>query len=124
MSTSRNIGRPVPHRGGAPVVADRWTFLTNHGHVLICLARDPNARLRDVAERVGITERSVQKIVQELEDAGAITRQRAGRRNAYDVHPDHRLHHPLESHCTTGALIEMVLGRLPASSGRPSAKRP
>jgi predicted transcriptional regulator len=94
---------------GVPEVGSGWTFLTNHAHVLLCLAGNPEMRLRDVAEQVGITERSVQSIVHELEAAGAITRQRVGRRNRYELHPDHRLHHPIESHCVVGDLIDMVL---------------
>ncbi|NBC10723.1 MAG: winged helix-turn-helix transcriptional regulator [Planctomycetes bacterium] len=90
-----------------------WTFLTNHSHVLLCLAADPEMRLRDVASRVGITERAVQAIVQDLEEAGAITRTRVGRCNRYDLHPDHRLHHPVEAHCKVGDLIAMVLGPRP-----------
>lgn len=86
-----------------------WTFLTNHAHVLLCLAEQPDARLRDVAQRVGITERSVQTIVQELEAAGALTRQRVGRRNHYALHPEHRLHHPIEAHCAIADLIAMVI---------------
>ena len=61
--------------------ARHWTFLSNHAHVLVCLAQDPDARLRDVALSVGITERAVQKIVSDLAAAGVIERERAGRRN-------------------------------------------
>jgi len=102
QTSSRKPSAPHPVPG--------WTFLTNHAHVLLCLADDPQARLRDVASRVGITERAVQSIVQELEAAGAVTRQRVGRRNHYLLHPDHRLHHPIEAHCTIGDLMRMVLG--------------
>jgi DNA-binding MarR family transcriptional regulator len=62
-----------------------WTFLTNHSHVLICLATDPDALMRDVAVTVGITERAVQKIVSDLEDGGYLVRERDGRRNHYRV---------------------------------------
>jgi DNA-binding transcriptional ArsR family regulator len=86
-----------------------WTFLSNHGHVLICLAHDPNARLRDVAHAVGITERAVQKIISDLEEAGVLTRSRDGRRNHYQLHPERPLRHPLEAHRTVGALLSMVL---------------
>ena len=85
-----------------------WTFLSNHGHVLICLAEDPDARLRDVAERVGITERAVQSIVGDLEGLGAITRTREGRRNRYEVHGQVRLRHPVEAHCTIDDLLAMA----------------
>lgn len=86
-----------------------WTFLTNHAHVLLCLARDPEARMRDVASRVGITERAVQKIVADLEKAGYLTRSRAGRRNRYTLHPHAPLRHPLESHKNVDSLLTLVL---------------
>ncbi len=85
-----------------------WTFLTNHSHVLICLHQDSSIRLRDVAEAVGITERAVQRIVQELEEAGVISRHREGRRNVYEVHTGHHLRHQLEGHCSVGDLLKMV----------------
>jgi len=76
--------------------------------VLLCLHRDSQVRLRDVAELVGITERSVQRIVQELEAAGVITRERDGRRNSYRINSDINLRHPLESHSTVGELLRVV----------------
>jgi|GEM_PF-1537354 DNA-binding MarR family transcriptional regulator len=85
-----------------------WTFLTNHTHVLICLWRQPDLRLRDVAELVGITERAVQRIVSDLEDAGVITRERDGRRNRYQVHVEKHLRHPIESHRTIADLLALV----------------
>ena len=85
-----------------------WTFLSNHSHVLICLAGNPDLRLRDLAERVGITERAVQNILQDLEAADVITRERVGRRNHYEVHPDVPLRHPVERHCRVSDLLEMV----------------
>jgi DNA-binding Lrp family transcriptional regulator len=85
-----------------------WTFLTNHSHVLICLAGDPEARLRDVADRVGITERAVQSIVADLEAGGIITRQREGRRNRYEIHVDLPLRHPVESHRTVRDLLRLA----------------
>ena len=88
-----------------------WTFLSNHGHVLVCLALDPETRLRDVAASVGITERAVQKIVDDLEDAGIVTRERSGRRNRYRLNVNVPLRHPLESHRSVGSLLGMVLDR-------------
>ena len=85
-----------------------WTFLTNHAHVLICLWREPDARLRDVADRVGITERAVQAIVADLEAAGVLTRQREGRRNHYEIHPNVPLRHPVESTRTVADLLGML----------------
>lgn len=89
--------------------ARHWTFLSNHGHVLVCLASDPQLRLRDVAVRVGITERAVQGIVGDLEDAGIIVRERQGRRNAYRLNLDVPLRHPVEAHRPVRSLLEMVL---------------
>lgn len=86
-----------------------WTFLSNHAHVLVCLARDPETRLRDVAEQVGITERGVFKIVAELEQAGVVTRTREGRRNRYKIDPTSRLRHPLEASRTVGRLLAILL---------------
>ena len=81
----------------APVAAaGSWTFLTNHGHVLICLARDPQLRLRDLADQVGITERAVQGIVTDLVAAGCLTRHREGRRNRYDIVPDRPMRHRVD----------------------------
>ena len=88
-----------------------WTFLSNHAHVLVCLAVDPDARLRDVALSVGITERAVQKIVSDLEEAGVIVRERSGRRNFYRLDLDVPLRHALESHKTVGTLLSLVLDR-------------
>ncbi len=73
-----------------------WTFLTNHAHVLLCVARDPRTRLRDVAECVGITERAAHRLVGELEAAGYVERRREGRRNVYEVRDHLPLEHPME----------------------------
>ena len=86
-----------------------WTFLSNHGHMLVCLAEASTARLRDVANRGGITERAVQKIVADLESAGVLSRRRAGRRNRYQSHPEQPLRHPVEAHRTVGALLAVIL---------------
>jgi len=94
-----------------------WTFLTNHSHVLLCLVQDPEARMRDVAERVGVTERAVQRIVSELESAGYVTRTREGRRNSYEVNGALPLRHPVEGHQNLDALIRLIL------KTRPRAKR-
>jgi len=85
-----------------------WTFLTNHAHVLFCIAREPDVRLRDVAVRVGITERAVQRIVTDLEAAGYLLVVKEGRRNRYTVRDDLPLRHPIERHRSVKALIELV----------------
>jgi predicted transcriptional regulator len=87
-----------------------WTFLTNHGHVLVCLARDPHARLRDVAALVGITERAVQQIVADLERDGYLVKQKVGRRNHYRIRRSGRFRHPLESRLRVGDFVDLVLG--------------
>lgn len=87
-----------------------WTFLTNHAHVLFCIAQDPEVRLRDVAARVGITERAVQRIVTDLEDEGYLAVSKEGRRNRYQLRCDRPLRHSVERHRSVQALIDLVLG--------------
>jgi hypothetical protein len=96
--------------------APSWTFLTNHTHVLALIAQDAEIRLRDVAQQVGITERAVQRIVADLEAGNYLRRERVGRRNHYHVNPNLPLRHPVESHQTVGALLEMIHG--------PAARKP
>src|SRR5262245_26441294 len=86
-----------------------WTFLSNHAHVLLVIARHPEARLRDVADRVGITERAVQRIVADLEEGGYLKRERIGRRNRYRLTPSLPLRHPIEAHRTIADLLVLVL---------------
>ena len=83
----------------------RWTFLTNHAHVLFCIARDPDVRLRDVSDLVGITERAAQGIVGDLVEAGYVNRTRVGRRNRYSVNDTLPLRHPLEQDQVVRALL-------------------
>ena len=97
MSESRDARRPS------------WTFLSNYAHVLVCLAQNPDARLREIAHVVGITERAAQRIVTELEDNGVIVRIKEGRRNQYQIHRHAPLRHPQESHRTVGDLLCMIL---------------
>lgn len=85
-----------------------WTLFSNHGHVLFCLARDSEARLRDVATDVGITERAVQKIVRDLQDGGMISVTKSGRRNCYRIHKKQRLRHALEANCKLRDLIRVI----------------
>jgi DNA-binding MarR family transcriptional regulator len=91
-----------------PQVVPGWTFLSNHTHVMVCLAGNEDLTLRDIALTVGITERAVHRIVSELEEAGALTRERIGRRNVYRIHPELHLRHPLESHCTIGEILKLL----------------
>jgi hypothetical protein len=120
MAGRGSSGRSAP-RGGASRPRRRiaappadpqpagWTFLTNHAHDLLCLAEEPQPPLRDVARLVGITERSVQRIVADLEEAGVLVREREGRRNRYQLRRALPLRHPLEQHRRVGDLIDMVL---------------
>jgi DNA-binding MarR family transcriptional regulator len=89
--------------------AKEWTFLTNHAHVLLAIAREPKARLRDVATSVGITERAAQAIVADLEAAGYLRRERVGRRNEYTVNPGGRFRHPAEADHSIGELLSLFL---------------
>jgi predicted ArsR family transcriptional regulator len=86
------------------------TFLSNHANVLLCSAREPGVRLRDVAQRVGITERAVQRIVADLEESGHLSQTREGRRNRYQVHADLPLRHPTVAHREVRVLLELILG--------------
>lgn len=85
----------------------QWTFLTNHGHALIVLSSNPDARIRDVAEAVGITERAAQAIVADLEADGYVTKTRVGRRNRYELHEGLRFRHPVEAGHTVRELLDI-----------------
>jgi DNA-binding IclR family transcriptional regulator len=89
--------------------AARWDFLTNHAHVLVCLARDPEARLREIAAAVGITERAAHRIVSELVEEGYVVRERQGRRNRYQVKSKLPLRHPLAQKREVGDLLQLLL---------------
>jgi DNA-binding transcriptional ArsR family regulator len=88
--------------------ARAWTFLSNHAHVLVAISNTPDIRLREVAMRVGITERSASGIVADLEAAGYLKRIRVGRTNRYEVHGDLYLRHPLEAHRTIGEVLTLL----------------
>ena len=92
--------------------APRWTFLTNHAQVLVCIANDPWVRLREIAERIGITERAVHRIVVELEEAGYVTRERNGRRNQYTIRAHLPIHDPVARNRdqSVGQLLQVLLG--------------
>lgn len=82
-----------------------WTFLSNHGHVLVAIHESPDARLRDLAQRVGVSERAVQLILADLEEAGYVVKTRSGRRNHYAVTPGRTLRHPAERASTVDDLL-------------------
>lgn len=85
-----------------------WTFLTNHAQVLVCIANDPDSRLRDVAETVGITERAAQRIVADLAEAGFLERQRHGRRNRYLINERTEMRHPAQEGYEIGELLHLL----------------
>jgi DNA-binding transcriptional ArsR family regulator len=85
-----------------------WTLLTGHGHVLVEIARNPQARMRDISAVVGLTERAVQAIVGDLESAGYVTRERIGRRNRYTVNPQSVFRHRAQAGLQVGPLLEVL----------------
>ncbi len=90
-----------------------WTFLTNHGQVRVCIARDDGMRGREIAERVGITERAAQAIIADLVGAGYVRRVKVGRRNHYEINPDLPVRHPVEQPASIGDLLHAVAGYTP-----------
>lgn len=99
---------PTPPGDASAAGPNGWTFLTNHAHVMIALAADPDMRVRDLAAVVGITERAAQRIVGELVEGGYLIRHKQGRRNHYSLNTDLPLRHPLEGHRTVGRLIDAL----------------
>lgn len=85
-----------------------WTFLTNHTQVLLCIAQDVDVRLRDVAEKVGVTERAAQRIVADLVEAGIIDRRRVGRRNHYLVNRQAAMRHAAQAEYRVGPLLDLL----------------
>jgi predicted transcriptional regulator len=85
-----------------------WSLLTNHGNVLLCIARQPTIRISEVARSVGIGERAAQKIIADLVDDGFLTRTKEGRRNRYEVNHNARFRHPLHSHIEIGPLLAVL----------------
>nr|WP_024126837.1 helix-turn-helix domain-containing protein [Streptomyces sp. F2]AHE39600.1 PaaX family transcriptional regulator [Streptomyces sp. F2] len=88
--------------------AGSWGFLTNHARVLLTIAQAPDLRLRDIAAACDITERTAQRIVTELEQAGYLSREREGRRTRYSLHLDGALRHPAEAHLPVRELLELL----------------
>lgn len=86
-----------------------WTFITNHARVLLCIAQNPDARLRDIAAQIDITERATQRIVGELVDAGYVTRKRVGRRNQYKVHEKRPMRAPEARETEIGEVLQILI---------------
>jgi len=104
---SAEKSKPVDEQTAQPEKV-RWTFLTNHAHVLILLSQDSSLVLREVALRIGITERAVQRIIADLEHDGFIEREKVGRKNQYCILSKRALRHPVESHRSIGDLIALI----------------
>jgi predicted transcriptional regulator len=85
-----------------------WTFLTNHGHVLIILSRNPGIRISELADEIGISERQVSNILKDLHDSGYVAKQRQGRRNNYEISPNAPLRHHSNQDHTVKELIEIL----------------
>ena len=120
--TGRQTGpeAPLPPAPPRPV----WTFLTNHGHVLLAVAADPEARVTDIAARVGITPRSTLQILKDLEDGGYLHRVRAGRRTRYAIEPHQHFRHPATANWEIDGLIGLVSGPAPPAAGVPPTESP
>jgi len=87
---------------------ENWTFFSNIAHVLVCLIHEPQPTTREIAIRVGITERAVQRIVKKMVDASVLKVEKVGRRNRYEINLDQQLRHPLESHKTIGEFLRLM----------------
>ena len=104
-----NARRTLSVAESAPQAPQRgWTFLTNHAHVLLCLASGEALTARELGSRIGITERAVQVILSDLTEGGYLNKRKEGRRNVYTVNRRGRLRHPLEAHHTIGELINAL----------------
>jgi hypothetical protein len=109
--SSIHSGQEAPRPGGPARPA--WTFLTNHGHVLLSVARDPDIRVSDIAARVGITTRAALQILKDLESAGYLQRARVGRRTHYTIRPHQHFRHPATAAQEVDGLIRLFAGPAP-----------
>jgi hypothetical protein len=100
-----------------------WTLLTGHGHVLVEIARNPDARIRDISPAVGLTERTVQAIVADLEAAGYLTRTRIGRRTRYTVNPNSPFRHSAQGGLRVGPLLDLLTAMADVNAPAPAAAR-
>ena len=99
-----------------------WTLLTGHGHVLVEIARNPDARIRDISPAVDLTERTVQAIVADLEAAGYLSRARVGRRTRYTVNPDSPFRHSAQNGLRVGPLLDMLTAMADAEPPAPATR--
>lgn len=105
ISKKKSAAKPMTRPANSSA---RWTFLTNHAHVLAVLDSNPQLVLRQVAVEVGITERAVQRIIQDLEEGGFIRKEKVGRTNRYQVLTNQHLRHPIEAHRKIGDLLKLI----------------
>ena len=123
---------PVPEKGAEkdpeppspPAPRPAWTFLTNHGHVLLSVAADPQARITDIAAKVGITPRATLQILKDLEDGGYLHRIRAGRRTRYAIEPHRHFRHPATANWEIDGLIGLFSGPAPLPDAPPPTAVP
>lgn len=109
-----------------------WTFFSHYAHVLICLAENPRIRLRDLADRIGVTERTAMRLIDRLDRAGVVRRTRHGRRNYYEIDTRGVLQHPIEPACTVEHLLRVVMQAgeeqaarsVPETDGIPERRKP
>ncbi|MGX1161662.1 winged helix-turn-helix DNA-binding protein [Arthrobacter sp. SLBN-100] len=113
---SSDSGEEAPRPGGPARPA--WTFLTNHGHVLLSVARDPDILVTDIAERVGITTRAALQILKDLETAGYLQRAKVGRRTRYTIQPHQHFRHPTTAAQEVDGLIRLFSGRPAPGDGQ------
>ena len=102
---------------------NHWTFFSNHTHILVVIARNPDARVRDIAEEVGITERAVQRLIADLAESGYLVVTKEGRRNHYRIQAELPLRHPLEEHRSIADLLEMLMTPGPARTAVETEQR-
>ncbi|MEA3551571.1 winged helix-turn-helix domain-containing protein [Pseudarthrobacter sp. C1] len=111
---SADSGQEAPGPGGPARPA--WTFLTNHGHVLLSVAREPDILVADIAERVGITTRAALQILKDLESAGYLLRTRVGRRTHYTIRPHQHFRHPATAAQEVDGLIRLFTAAAPGDA--------
>ena len=106
------------------LIENEWSFFSNYAHVLVCLAQNPRALLREVADKVGVTERTAMRLINQLDKAGILERVKQGRRNVYRITSDKHIRHPLEDLCTIEELLKPILQPAADSSHSPRGKEP
>lgn len=109
MEYFSNVPKSAPLKQAPANPAAAWTFLTNHGHVLVCVAKNPDVRVSEIADLVGIGERAAHRILGDLVRDGYVNRKKSGRRNVYSVNFSRPLRHSLESNHSIGELFRTLV---------------